>query len=234
VFLFTYPFSRFSRVEGSVGFIHSDRDGFFFSRTQGKAELISNYVAYIRDTLLWGPTGPIDGEGYQISVFHLTDLRQGDAYTTTLLGDYRRYFRLANRMTYATRFLGIGSFGRESQIIRLGGSWDFRGYPFRSLRGDRMFLVNQEFRFPLLDALSLGFPFGAMSCSRIQGALFLDVGNVWFNDRFGSVLGSFGGGIRVGFGGPLVLRFDFSRQVVNNFSDLRPGLKFTFWFGPDF
>jgi outer membrane protein assembly factor BamA len=97
-----------------------------------------------------------------------------------------------------------------------------------------MFLVNQELRFPLLDVINLGFPFGVMSFSRIYGALFMDVGNVWFDDNFGTVLGSFGAGIRMGLGGPLVLRFDFARQVTDNLTNLQPGLKFTFWFGPDF
>ncbi|MBM3264829.1 MAG: PD40 domain-containing protein [candidate division Zixibacteria bacterium] len=234
VFLFNYPFSRFSRLEGNIGFIHSERDRILLTNRSHRAELITNYLAYVRDTVLWGPTGPIDGEGYQVGITHLTDLRRGDAYTTTMLADYRRYFRVANRLTFATRALGIGSFGREPQFLRFGGSWDFRGYPFRSLRGNRMVLINQEFRFPLMDVLSLGFPFGAMQFSRIQGALFVDAGNVWFDDDFGDVIGSFGGGVRVGLGGPLVLRFDFSRRVDQNFRRLQPGLKFTFWFGPDF
>lgn len=234
VFLYSYPFSRYSRIEGNIGFIHSSQDRILLSNRRSRTELVSNYLSYVHDTLLWGVTGPVDGEGYQFSVTHLTDLRQGNAYTTTLLMDYRRYFRMANQITYATRTLGIGSFGAEPQFLRFGGSWDFRGYPFRTLRGNRMFLVNQELRFPLLNVLNIGFPFGAMTFSRIQGALFLDVGNVWFDKAFGGVIGSFGGGIRVGMGGPLVLRFDFSRLVVQNFSKLSPGLKFTFWFGPDF
>jgi hypothetical protein len=234
VFLYEYPFSQYSRLEGNFGLLYSIRDRPFLRDPDGKAELVTNDVSYVKDTLMWGPTGPIDGEGYQFSVNHLTDIRRGAAYSTTLLGDYRRYFRLSNRVAYATRALSISSFGRQPQIIRIGGSWDFRGYPFRSLRGDRMFLVNQELRFPLLDVINLGFPFGVMTFSRIYGALFIDVGNVWFDDNFGTVLGSFGAGIRMGLGGPLVLRFDFARQVTDNLTNLQPGLKFTFWFGPDF
>ncbi len=234
VFLYEYPFSQYSRLEGNFGLLYSIRDRPFLRDPDGKAELVTNYVSYVKDTLMWGPTGPIDGEGYQFSVNHLTDIRRSASYSTTLLGDYRRYFRLSNRVAYATRALSISSFGRQPQIIRFGGSWDFRGYPFRSLKGDRMFLVNQELRFPLLDVINLGFPFGVMSFSRIYGALFMDVGNVWFDDNFGTVLGSFGAGIRMGLGGPLVLRFDFARQVTDNLTNLQPGLKFTFWFGPDF
>ena len=235
VFLFSYPFSRYSRLEGNIGFIHSEKNRFLSStNTNQRAELITNYIAYVRDTIMWGAVGPVDGEGYHLGVTQLTDLSRGQSYTTTLLADYRRYFRLSNRVTYATRTLGVGSFGEEPQIIRIGGSWDFRGYPFRSLVGNRMFLVNQELRFPLMDFLSLGFPFGAMSFSRIKGALFLDVGNVWLDDGFGDILGSFGAGFRVGLGGPLVLRFDFAKQVTNNFSSVEEGIKFHFWFGPDF
>lgn len=234
VFLYEYPFSQYARLEGNFGILHSNRDRPFLRDPDGQAELVTNYLSYVKDTLLWGPTGPIDGEGYQFSVNHLTDIRRGATYTTTLLGDYRRYYRLSNRISYASRGLSIASFGRQPQIVRLGGSWDFRGYPFRALRGDRMFLVNQELRFPLLDVINLGFPFGGMSFSRIYGAVFVDAGSVWFNDNYDSVLGSFGAGIRMGLGGPLVLRFDFARQVTDNFTNLEPGLKFTFWFGPDF
>jgi outer membrane protein assembly factor BamA len=60
-----------------------------------------------------------------------------------------------------------------------------------------MFLLNQEIRFPLMDVINLGFSFGGISFSRIYGAFFVDAGNVWFDDNFGSVRGSFGAGIRM-------------------------------------
>lgn len=235
IFLFSYPFSKFSRLDGNVGYIYSDKTRLFAtSNPTRQSHLVTNYIAYVRDTIMWGPTGPVDGEGFQFGLTHLTDVGRGESFATTLVADYRRYFRFARHLTYASRGLGIGSWGEEPQIIRLGGSWDFRGYGFRSLQGNRMLLLNQELRFPLMNFLALGFPFGAMSFSRIQGALFLDTGNVWFDDDYRDVIGSFGGGVRVGLGGPLILRFDFSKRVSNNFRSLEDGIRFTFWFGPDF
>jgi len=235
IFLYSYPFSKFSRLDGNIGYIYSDKNRLFATTDpERQSHLVTNYLAYVHDTIMWGPTGPVDGEGFQFGVTHLTDLGRGESFATTFLADYRRYFRFARQLTYASRVLGIGSWGEEPQIIRLGGSWDFRGYRFRSLQGNRMFLVNQEVRFPVLNFLAVGFPFGAMSFSRIQGALFVDVGNVWYDDNFQDVIGSFGGGVRVNLGGPLVLRFDFSKRVSNNFTALEDGIKFTFWFGPDF
>lgn len=235
LFVYTYPFSKFTRIEGNLGVMYSDRKDLFTSPLrQRRSALVSNYISYVHDATLWGLVGPVHGEGYQFGVTHLTDLRRGESYATTLLGDYRRYFRLSRRVTYAARGVGIGSFGDEPQIIRVGGSWDFRGYGFRSLRGTRMFMVNQELRFPVMDVLHLGFPFGGVSIPGIQGAVFLDAGNVWFDNRFGDVLGSFGGGFRIGLGGPLVFRFDFAKRVTDNFTSLEDGIVFQFFFGPNF
>ena len=40
------------------------------------------------------------------------------------------------------------------------GPHRLRGYPHLSLAGSRVWLLNQEWRFPILNALALAFPFG--------------------------------------------------------------------------
>ena len=61
----------------------------------------------------------------------------------------------------------------------LGGPHRLRGYPRFSLAGSRVWLLNQEWRFPILHGSALTFPFGDLSLPGIQGAVFTDVGSSW-------------------------------------------------------
>ena len=94
-----------------------------------------------------------------------------------------------------------------------------------------MLLFNQELRFPLVDRLSIGFPFGNMDFSMFRGALFLDAGNAW-NDRFGEWNGAFGAGIRLPLGGVFVFRLDGARRT--NFKSVGSDTHWDFFFGWDF
>jgi len=85
-----------------------------------------------------------------------------------------------------------------------------RGYPISGyIAGTRAWLVNTEWRFPIVDFLSLGFPFGVMRFPGVQGALFVDAGRAWnavVESR--GMVGSTGLGLRMPIGPPLVLRLD--------------------------
>src|SRR5690606_20553465 len=65
----------------------------------------------------------------------------------------------------------------------LGGTHQLRGYPRYSLAGSRVWLVNQEWRFPILHGLAFAFPFGQLRFPGIQGALFVDAGSSWLEDH---------------------------------------------------
>ena len=73
----------------------------------------------------------------------------------------------------------------------------------RQLFGTRSFLLNNEIRFPLLEGVVLGFPFGNIGLPGVQGALFADVGNAWDQSEgaFPRPFGSFGVGLRSSLGG---------------------------------
>ncbi len=70
-------------------------------------------------------------------------------------------------------------------------------------------MVNAEWRFPITDFLSIGFPFGVVRFPGVQGALFVDYGRAWtqFSAARG-VVGSTGIGFRMPVAQPLVLRLD--------------------------
>jgi outer membrane protein assembly factor BamA len=219
--LLSYPFSKFRRLEGRLAVESNDIRGFGLSFEGGAVDRDAPVgiasLSYIKDNTLWLPTGPIDGERYNVTVGGTGNLAdaEGESWFATL--DYRRYFRLGLQSAYAVRGQALYSNGLVPTRWVLGGSNTLRGYPRYGLRGARYLLLNQEVRFPLLAGIALRTPLvGTIAFPGIQGALFLDLGNAWEEveeERFGfpGILGSYGLGLRMSLGGPLVLRLDFAR-----------------------
>lgn len=226
----TYPFSKFRRVESSLVARFSDKRWLDWDR-QRKAFLISHFIGYTEDTALWGSIGPIDGHRYTVALGYTVEPRWERWLYATALLDYRMYRRLSQRTTLALRLLGRSSTGREAQRFYMGGSWTFRGYPRGSLWGRKLVLWNTELRFPLIDALWIGFPFGGIGFGAIRGAVFLDVGNAW-ETQYTGLLGSFGAGVRVRVSDLLVLRLDLAKRT--DFHRISRRTYREFFFGWDF
>ena len=241
-FIAAYPFSRFSRVELQVGLEQShrvDREDLFdlgLTRRSTRPDvrnltrdglLTTNVLSYVKDNTLWLPSGPIDGQRYALSVgltscFSCTTISDvtenevtrsavGENYSVTL--DYRRYIRTTLRSAWAVRGYAYFSGGEIPGRTVLGGPHAMRGYPRFSLAGSRAWLLNQEWRFPILDGVALGFPFGTVRLPGVQGGLFVDVGQSWVEGRDPEgTWGSYGLGLRTSLGGALVLRWDVGRR----------------------
>jgi hypothetical protein len=245
-FLASYPFTKFRRIEFQLGIERSKREdledafeaGIFGRSTREdprdltrEGVLTTNYVSYVKDNTLWLPTGPIDGERYNltlglISCFSCTtpspitgqDVeRSAVGESFIVAGDYRRYFRTSLQTAYAIRMFGFYSGGAIPGRWVLGGTNWLRGYPRFSLAGSRVWLINQEWRFPLLNTLALSFPFGTMRLPGVQAAVFADIGSSWLEsqDGAGGQWGSYGVGFRWSLGPPLVLRLDVGRRFRN-------------------
>ena len=189
---------------------------------------------------MWGPTGPIDGERFLFSIGNTKDINYNNVNYNTLLLDYRRYFRILNRMCYATRLSLQVQEGREALRFFIGGSWSLRGYPRWEVWGQRILFISNEFRFPFLDALGFRFPFGGLTFRSIRGAVFFDYARVHEknellrNPRWDENMGSIGVGARVNIGGVLVLRIDFARRIEENFKSISNKIYTQFFFGWDF
>ncbi len=241
-FLASYPFSKFRRLELWLGLERSDRvdvedafgGGFLGPDPRPDVRdltreglLTSNYLSYVKDNTLWLPTGPIDGERLNLTAglvacFDCTlpseisgseVTRSVAAENYVIFGDYRRYFRTSLLSAYAVRLFGFYSDGAIPGRAVLGGTHQLRGYPRYSLAGSRVWLVNQEWRFPILHGLAFAFPFGQLRFPGIQGALFVDAGSSWLEDhKPDGTWGSYGLGFRTSLGPPLVLRLDVGRR----------------------
>ena len=172
--------------------------------------LASNYVSYIEDNTLWVPTGPIDGGRLNVTTGLVNDLSHGRFDSWVVAGDMRRYLRTSLRSAFALRALAYYAGGDRPRPINIGGSWALRGYPMNGyVAGSRVWLLNTEWRFPITNFLSIGFPFGEVRFPGVQGAFFGDLGRAWTAvSRDRGTLGSAGLGLRMPLGPPLVLRLD--------------------------
>jgi hypothetical protein len=241
-FVASYPLSRFRRVELQLGVARSDRvdveDAFEFgiggSDTRPdprdltrRGIVTTNYVSFVKDNTLWLPTGPIDGERFNISagmvacficespspVTGANVRRSAAAENYAVWGDYRRYFRTSLLTAYSVRAFGFYSDGVIPGRAALGGTHMLRGYPRFSLAGSRVVLLNQEWRFPLLHGLAFGFPIGTLRLPGVQAAFFADAGSSWLEGQQPpGIWGSYGTGFRMSLGAPLVLRLDVGRR----------------------
>ncbi|MFQ6115740.1 MAG: BamA/TamA family outer membrane protein, partial [bacterium] len=234
-----YPLSVFNRIEGSINIRKEERE--YDTRPETvNGIVVSNALSYVKDNSLWGFTGPVDGERFNFTIGHTIDVQHNDVNFFTIIADYRRYFRLNPRITYAVRLMTRFNHGREAFRYFMGGSWDLRLYPRWRIWGRKLFLINHELRFPFIERFALRFPFGGLGLNAIRGATFLDFGQAWDRDyEFNEILGSFGFGLRFRVGGFLVLRYEMGkrfqiRDLGSPTIHFDRGLKKAFWFGFDF
>lgn len=218
----SYPLSKFQRVETTVTASRLKREE-APTILPVDGVLVSNFLGYTFDNSLWGPSGPLDGSRIGFKVGYTSDVRRSQQNYYTVIADYRTYSRLTLRSAYAFRVMVQWNDGKNPQNFLLGGSWDLRGYPRWNLPGTRFFVVNNELRYPLVDAIHFKLPFGGIGFQSIRGALFLDIGNAWGsqissrnivlgNESFDGLLGSVGTGFRINMWNIIVLRFDFGKM----------------------
>ncbi len=226
----SYPFSKYDRLETSFLLRQSDRNYILFGQKR-QGFLTSGALSLVKDNSLWELVGPIEGTRYNLSVGLTYDVTNSRLNNSIFLLDLRKYFRLSKNSSLATRVLGYTSRGVEPQRLYLGGSWSLRGFDRRAFYGKNLTLTNLEWRFPLIDDLYVGFPWGKFGFRSIRGAIFFDTGKAW-EDEFGNLYGSLGWGARVNLGYVTVLRFDWAKTT--DFRRFYPGVVFDFFFGWNF
>ncbi|MCB0270336.1 MAG: PD40 domain-containing protein [Calditrichaeota bacterium] len=182
--LVAYPFSKFARLEltGGITWINEDFvvETYNFSGLDRETTDIGTFnyglfsAAMVFDHSTYGPLGPSKGYRSRFSVETTTN----DIQSTTLLADYRKYFRTSNRTVLAWRFMGAGSVGKDDRFFDIGGPYYYRGADYNELIGSNFLLSNLEFRFPML-------PFLPPTMDFLSGAAFADAAGAWgINSRF--------------------------------------------------
>ena len=222
-----YPLSRFMRLEGSLAVEYSNRNDFanllISGPPQRKGFLTGNYLSLVHDNTLWLNTGPIDGMRFNITGGVISDISNAVFENWTGTVDVRRYFRTTLQSAFAVRGFMYASHGTRPRAVQLAGSWMLRGYPRYSISGTRVWLANTEWRFPITNYVTLGFPFGAIRFPQIQGAFFADAGQAWIRGTYEDrILGSAGVGFRMALLPGIVLRTDIGRRWSVNGPDGDP------------
>jgi Tol biopolymer transport system component len=213
------PSSRFTRVEVGVTLLRIQREildptlfegfrvGLFGRRLRREGLLVENRhavltgMSLVNDTILYGPTGPIDGARSRLTAkYSPSGLR-----FTVLTLDYRTYLRFLKDYTFAFRVDGGTSFGRNPQRFFLGGvdntmnprlaagrasqeitaseiflstfETPLRGTDLFEFKGESVLLINTEIRFPLIRQVIFGRPL-PLFIRDVQGVAFFDLGGV--------------------------------------------------------
>jgi len=229
-----YPLSKFTRVEFSTVVKGMEReDEIAFSGTsEGRSTVVSNYLSFTHDNIVWYIGGPITGRRLY-AAFGRTTNPGGSRYeSTTFHLDIRHYLNVTRRIVFAQRFVSRNAWGSDLQLFYMGGSWDLRGYDFREFAGKRTLLLNNELRFPLLDRLFMMFPFGYIDFPMFRGSLFLDAAKIegYIDDT--DWIGSVGTGVEMNLGYLPVVRVNFSKRT--DFKSIDSKLHVDFFLGFNF
>jgi len=231
-FLLSYPLTKFERIEASTTLADTERE-IVEGNSERKAFLLSNSISMVHDNSLWSTSGPVDGSRWLVLLGYTTDIKYSNVNYFSVIADYRYYLRLGLRTAIATRLGIFYNEGKDARRYFMGGSWDLRGWPRWSIRGEKMWLTSLEFRFPLIDQLNIKFPFLDLGFWGFRAATFFDAGSAWDNE-YKTTYGSVGFGFRFNIFGVLVLRYDIGKKIENDFRQFQPGLFYQFFFGWDF
>jgi len=249
-FYFAYPFSRTIRIEAAP-FAYSKKYEFLDEPITENRYLVGASLSLVRDTALWGYYHPTSGSRMQFSVEQTVPVSDNFIKYTDLVLDARKYIYLSQRNSLAFRLVLGSSMGEDPQNFYLGGGFTLRGYPFYVFYGSRVFLINTELRFPIIDVISTAIP--GFAIGGFRGLLFFDIGSAWSPDDEGGVewsngehfklwttdggfrlvhaKASFGTGIRWSLGF-FDLRLDWAWTTDFSKIDRKPYVHFTI--GPEF
>jgi outer membrane protein assembly factor BamA len=195
-----YPFSRFYRVEGSVGVLDGTQDDLVGTTPSGIPQFFRTSsthatarVGLVGDTTRYMQYGPVQGKRFSISAFygaHISGDTEGDILQYNV--DFRTYKQLTRRSTLAWRVGSTYGDGDRVSFQGFGGINQLRGFEYREFFGSKIAWSNLELRFPLLEAL----PFTFGNLGPVRGFLFFDIGAAALpNDLFydPNYVGSVGG-----------------------------------------
>ncbi len=189
-----YPFDRYTRVEGQVGFLSRKIPVYDPAAPvydpNGNPVGFGNYIfrtdsvpmvglGFSRDTVQFKQFGPWAGSGVDLQLQYLPDLKDGGNLAVTTVAQLRKYVPISRRILLAFRGLGYFSGGHVPGYDSASGYDRLRAYPYGYIYGNYAWVVNAELRFPLIDSIVLPF----LQFGGIRGRVFYDVGGAWFKGQ---------------------------------------------------
>ena len=179
------PLSKFSSVSLTL---EGGHDEILFRPTENdqreQDDILTKYYsasfAYRFDNTVYGPYGPVDGQGLLVSYGIPLRPAGTEREVYALVGDYRLHHWFSNDSIFAVRAFagGVGGEDATDYPFRIGGFSTVRGYDYQAFEGRYSFFANIEYRFPLIKYLLFGFPFD-WSPGWIRGVFFFDGGGAF-------------------------------------------------------
>jgi len=184
-----YPLSRYYRVNASAGLLESSQDFLFVDPSfpgqlqsiNSTDRFLSMNVGLTGDTTRYQSFGPFQGKRFNLRAWYAPHLSGDDPTGGNILEyrlDFRAYKQLTRRSLLAIRVSSIYNAGDRENQYAFGGINQLRGFDYRDFVGSQIAFANFEFRYPLIDILSLP----VLNVFQIRGLVFLDVGAAWFGD----------------------------------------------------
>jgi Tol biopolymer transport system component len=246
--LLSYPFSRYHRLDGGLGYISRDyffptfvdvegnpNGGVLFTHRRDNFPIVSS--SFSGDSTVWKFFGPVSGRRYNLNASYAPDIDAGGTLTSDVSMDWREYYQVSSRTLFAARVYASWSDGNAPNFSYFGGLNTLRGYDFRTLIGQHAGFANFEFRFPLVDVLATP----VVVFQQIRGVVFFDIGAAHFDGRpfrltddegrLADPKASIGWGFSVNFWG-LQLNWDFAKRF--DLKDTEGGFRTSFWIGETF
>jgi Tol biopolymer transport system component len=206
-FLVSVPFDKFTRVDLDLTWFNVMKEYLQIPVPTETVRIIMPSVSLVTDRIEWGMTGPENGLRYSLTARVSPKYTKQGLDFQTVMGDFRRYIRLAQNYSLAFRLNAGASLGKDPQQFFLGGTTNWinpyyrggmridriediylsefimpmRGSAYYEQTGTRFGLFNFEFRFPMIPFVQLGFP--PIALGNIQGVFFTDIGSAWTNFR---------------------------------------------------
>jgi hypothetical protein len=229
--LASYPFDKFTRLEGSLLVRHAS-DHRLHDGQVASVDLVSNFIALVHDNSRWSAVGPSSGTRLYLGGGFTRDLDAGQGNNASLLAEIRHYWAPVPSIVAATRVQGQASLWKDAQRFYLGGYNSLPGVSRRTLSGQQTLLLQEELRFPLLRRLVLAVP-TPWQFPTISGALFTGAAWAWEDAlaaRREQRLGIVGFGLYLGGGYYPAFRWNFVWPTTD-FRSFGPGPRTQFTLG---
>lgn len=241
--LFSYPFSKFRRVELEMDgmwvdeYLYLHYDDEYYPGRESHYPLWLAGGAFVFDNILWRYYTPMRGTRWRASGY--TTLFSSLDFKTFYI-DFRHYIKLTPRSAFAIRMFGGKSIGKDAEYFIIGGTGSVRGYSEYESIGHNVVFTNLEVRVPFIDYLKMAFPI-PLTIKNLRGVVFADGGVCWsdslnYYDPSTQKLGD----IKIGYGAGLrfivsyfLFKIDFAWPFF--YSETEDyGMKIHFSIGADF
>ena len=176
-----YPFTPFWL--SALRFTFSRYEETFFRR---RLDIFTNIISVTASVqynkVIYTVFGPLTGRYFNYSIEQSINISGNDFVFNRQSLDYREYFNPFGRFVIAYRnYIETVQGPQAIYFPRLiGGFGTIRGHPNFAYIGTNLFLATIEIRFPVLDALLLGFPVPWIFPG-FSGVFFIDFGTIFYD-----------------------------------------------------